>query len=434
MTMHEQSLIAFCIGDGALATQLPATLAAFPGIPELAVLSTCNRFELYGVCPKDYPAEQLVKILGKLQELDKGASAFPLDQLRNFTYTHTGRNAIHHLFAVAASVDSLVVGETQITGQFKRSLQLASDAKTLGPLLHRLGQEALATAKKIRNQTDIGRQTVSISHAAIELAAKIFGDISEHHVLLVGAGEMARVAGQHVLRYQPKSLSIANRTVENAEKLVTELQFGKAFALEELSDLLVTSDIVICSTSSQQLVITSPLMRQTFAARRGKPQILIDISIPRNIDPKCSEIGDLYLFDVDDLQQVVASHADERHQAARQAIGIIDEQADALLRWWDALSLKPVLAAFNQYLQRLSEQEFQRTKSKEIMKNLSDGQNEAINALLASITNKIAADVGRTLMQPPSSISQLHVAESLKAIMNKQSDPAERQVNTEGAK
>lgn len=421
-----------CIGDSALVSIMPKLLQKNPQIAEVAVLSTCNRFELFGVCPEDFQSEELIQLLSDLQVLANGPKAFSSEKLRDFTYVHTGKNAIHHLYAVASSVDSLVVGETQITGQFKRSLQISAEAKTSGPLLTRFGQEALATAKKIRNQTEIGRHTVSISHAAIELAAKIFGDISEHNVLLIGAGEMARVAAQHLLRYRPKSLCIANRTVDNAQKLIHELGEGKAYALEELPELLKSSDIVICSTSSQQLVITQPLMKQAFASRRGKAQILVDISIPRNIDPKCADIGDLYLFDVDDLQQVVSSHTEERHQAAQEAIRIIDEQANSLMRWWLSLSLKPILASFGSYLQQLADKELQRTRSKEIMKSLSPAQDEAVRSLVASITTKIAADVGRTLMQPPAGLSQHQVAESLKAIMGKTLEP-ERDQDLESA-
>lgn len=410
---------ALFIPEEPLAVLLPAVKEQF-GFLELAALSTCNRFELIGVAP-EVPGLPKALIDAYL-ELHRSHGAlggkFTEEQLKSSVYMHLRHDAVSHLYRVASSLDSLVLGETQITGQFKDALALAARTETLGPTLTRLGQEALATAKKVRNQTAIGRKNVSISHAAIELAKKVFGDLSDHKFLLVGAGEMALVAAKYIRSYKPKQIFVANRSIENARKLVAELNFGEAFTLDELPSLLVQADVVISSTAAPGIVIEANLVRRAQAARRGRPLVLLDIALPRDIDVQAGSLEDVYLFDIDDLKQVVDQNYEERRQAAEDAESVVARGVESFEAWRRTLRVKPALAQFRAYLDQIVAKERQRTFAREHMRDITDKQRESLDAMLIAIAGKVAADAARQVTSPPEGFYPEQLADTLSALFN----------------
>lgn len=395
---------------------LPALKERF-GLLEVAALSTCNRFELVGVAEASANvAQHLTEVFLNLHRSRPTAGNLPEDDIRRALYVHFDAEVARHLYRVASSLDSLVLGETQITGQFKDAVALAQKLKLLGPMLSRLSQEALGVAKKVRTQTAIGKKNVSISHAAIELAQKVFGDLSKRSFLLVGAGEMSQVAAKYILSYKPKHIYIANRTVERARELVRELGFGEATGLDELPELLQTSDIVLSSTSAPGLIIDQAMVRRAQAQRRGRPLILLDIAMPRDIDLACGKLDDVYLFDIDDLKQVVGQNYEERRKAAEEAEVLIERGVLDFVQWRKTLSVKPALAGFRQYLDGLIEREAQRTLGKEVWKDMTPKQRESLDGLFAAVAARISGDASQRVLSPPEGYYQEQLADALAAL------------------
>lgn len=383
-----------------LSSLLPMMRERF-AFAELFALSTCNRFELIGVhSGPEAPAAKAMDCYFELQKASGHGEPPPGVDLRAHIYFHTGSEAIAHALRVAAGLDSLVLGETQITGQFKDAVQLATSAQTIGPTLGRLTQEALATAKKVRSQTAIGQRTVSISHAAIELAQKVFGNIANHGFLIIGAGEMAQVAARYVKSYQPHKLFVANRTVARAQSLVAELGMGSAHSLDDLSALLADADIALSSTAASGLVIDKEQVAKVMKARRGRPLLFLDIAMPRDVDPAIGELDDVYVFDIDDLRQVVDANIEERRKAALEAEKLIERSADAFQAWQRTLGINPILAAFRTYLEQLVARESQKSLQKDALRSLSDKQKDALAAMLQAISKNIASDASRAILKP----------------------------------
>ena len=384
---------------------------------ELVVLSTCNRFEMIGISDgRESTSNAAMQGYLELQRASGNAQQLVEDEVMASLYFHSNQEGVAHVYRVASSLDSLMVGETQITGQFKDAIELAQRVKTLGPNLRRLSQEALATAKKVRSQTAIGKRTVSISHAAIELAGKVFGDLSEHRFLVIGAGEMAQVAAKYIKSYEPKALYVANRTRERAHTLTRELGFGEAHGLDELSQLLVEADIVLSSTAASGIMVDAGLIRRVMKLRRGRPLILLDIALPRDIDPGCAEVEDVYVFDIDDLRQVVDTNIEERQRAATDAQDLIDRAVEAFVAWQRTLAVKPALAAFRSYLDGIIQRESQKTFSRDLFKDLSPKQREALDILLVAVAASISGDASRRVVRPPEGYYPEQLADALKTM------------------
>lgn len=381
---------------------------------ELVAISTCNRFELFGVMSqKTLTSGHAMSAYLDLQSTLHRESGINEDEIRNATYVYQNEEAVRHIMMVASSLDSLVLGETQITGQFKDALALAMQVKTLGPMLARLGQEALATAKKVRTKTAIGKHHISISHAAIDLAKKVFGTMADHKFLVIGSGEMARVACQYILSYKPRDLYVANRTPSRAAELVKGLGFGQAYGLEEASNLIHQCDVVICSTAAPGLVLDRHTVARAQSQRRGRPLVLLDIAMPRDIDPACGKIDDVYLFDIDDLQQVVGANYEERRKAADNAMVLIDKSVTNYQKWLETLDIKPALASFRKYLDDLARRELTKTLGKESFNGLDERQGELLERMVASFVNKIAADASRNVMRPVEGYQPEFLADTL---------------------
>ena len=365
---------------------------------ELMVLSTCNRFELIGVFEKEGVDQHILyEAYWLLQERAHQLLHQEKKSWQDALYLLRGAEAVQHVFRVASSLDSLVVGETQITGQFKDAVALAQNVDTFGPLLDRLSQEALRAAKRVRTQTAIGEKTVSISHAAIDLALKVFGDLRKHSFLVIGTGEMSELAVKYIMSYKPKSLTIVNRTLETAEKLIAKVGFGHAHSLTSLEDQLLTSDVVFSATGAIGHLISKESLKRLMKGRRGRPLFLLDMALPRDFEPECGDLDDVYLFDIDDLNQVVAGNISERQEASDQAEHIIAHCVEGFRQWLDTLSIKPALKEFRLYLDNLFAQEMEKSMQRNPLTDLLPEQVEALATMLLSIRNKMSSNVGRVI-------------------------------------
>lgn len=363
-------------------------------LDEIAVLSTCNRFEMFGVKQSEEPCEKTLLDIFIAFQGDKNIER---NELVENTYIYRNSSAVHHLISVASSLDSLVVGETQITGQFKKAVALAKEASSLGPVLDRLCQEALSCSKKIRRNTAIGEKTVSISHAAIDLAKKIFGEISQQKIVIIGAGEMSRLAYKYAASYKPKLLAVVNRTLENADKLVEEVGYGSAYCMDSLEVLLEEADIVISSTSSSSYIISKDKLSSIVSRKKNSSMFLCDIAIPRDIEPECREIDEVFLFEVDDLQQVVNENIEERKLAAKDALKYVDSATRHYIDWVSSHDLKPILASVKESLDSFLHKESSKTLKKDIFSGLSEDQITALTDLREAIASKLLAQIAKTI-------------------------------------
>lgn len=392
-------------------------LIAKHGLKEIMVLSTCNRLEVYGVVedPEITP-HQLKDIFIDLQRFCPNQKKELDEEIKNRSYQHTQRDAARHAFSVTSGLDSLVLGETQIAGQFKDAMQFALEGNTLGPVLKRMTQEAFAASKKVRTNTDIGKKPVSISHAAIDLANRVYGQLKNCRVLIIGAGEMAEIAAKYLVKYQPKQVFVCNRTLSRAENLVAKVGIGIAYPWEELNEVLPLADVVISCTGANEIILDKARMQKSQHNRSNKAIFLIDIALPRDIDPKCTEIEDVYLFDIDDLKQVVGENFEERKKAAEIGRNIIIENADAFEKWLSSRTLKPTLATFRDYLENLVKQEMQKSFSRMPLNQLDENQKKALDAMHKSIISKISGDVGRSVHNPTDDFESVQLTEALKIL------------------
>ncbi|MCS6798907.1 MAG: glutamyl-tRNA reductase [Myxococcota bacterium] len=354
-----------------------AVLRRCEGVGELVLLSTCNRVELYGAGPEP---RALARAFGGYLE----ARADP-DPLEGLTYSYEGRDAVRHCFRVASSLDSMVVGEPQILGQVKEAVTQAARAGTLGTLLGRCFEAAFATAKKVRAQTGIGAGAVSIASVAVELAARIFGSLEARRVLLVGAGEMAESAAR-ALRGRGASLVVVNRNEERAARLAAELG-GRAGSFDALGSELTATDVVLVSTASPTWVVTGEMMERVVRARRRRPLFLIDIAVPRNVDPQVGRLDNVFLYDVDDLEDVAAGNRERRRARAEQAERIVDAEVEAFERWRRALVLTPTIVALRERFRATVRAEIERLYAREARSDGPPGR--GVEAAVEAIVNKL---------------------------------------------
>ena len=343
------------VAQDAVADELRAMLA-HAGVREAVLLATCNRVEW---TVATHAPEQAAAVL---HEWFAHRAGRPLSEMLPHLYTLHDDKAARHLFRVAAGLDSLVLGEPQILGQVKAAYEAAHEAGAVGHVLHRLYQSAFAAAKRARSETEIGRHPVSVASCAVDLARRMFGELAGKTVLLVGAGEMAELAATHLRAAGAEELWIANRTLARAEALARRFG-GHALALDELDRYLDGADIVIASTGAVHYVITPDLVQQAMARREpGRPLFIVDIAAPRDVDPRVADLDDVYVFDIDDLEQVAASNRKAREAAAREAEALLDEEVRAFVRWLKGLEAVPIIRALQMRMQEALEAELARAK------------------------------------------------------------------------
>ena len=376
--------------------ELARELARADALDEAMVLSTCNRVEFMASGERSaLRGEVLRRALASANGLGERA-----------LYSYEGRQAVRHMFRVAASLDSMVVGEPQILGQVKDAYQRARDAGALGGTLDHLVTHAFRVARRVRNETDIGRMAVSVSFVAVELARKIFGDLDGLSVLLVGAGDMAEAAARHLRATGAVRLFVTNRTLGNAERLARD--FGAvAVAFDRLLELLQRVDIVLASTAAPGYVLSRATAQGVIAARRHKPIFLVDIAVPRDIDPEINQIDDMFVYDIDDLQQVAEANMKQRHSEADAAERIVEDEVDRVLRRLRAQGAGPAIASLNKRLEEIRRGELGRFESR--LRDLTDDQREAVEALTRGIIGKVAhhpiREAKRTASDPRSRVT-----------------------------
>jgi glutamyl-tRNA reductase len=388
----------FVLTPESLAKALPVAQKKHQ-LQELFILSTCNRFEVIGTQEARTPSHQeLIQLWLDLHQEAGGTNTLDAEELGQITYHLSDQDVIKHAFRVASSLDSLIPGETQITGQFRDAVALATNAKTMGPVLQRMSQEAIATAKRVRSQTSIGRRTVSIGHAAVGLAKRMFSDLSQCRFLILGAGEMARTAVEHAKSFHPKQIIIANRTAARAVELSQHLGINHGFGLDDLPALVAQSDVVIAATSAQSTILGPTHLEKALNLRNPKkPLFLVDISLPRNIDPLCATFENTYLFDIDDLKQVVDKNIHLRQEAADEASTIIEESVLAFNKWLEMQILSPTLSAWRDHVFTTLERELQKTTSKDLFSSLNSKQMSALRSMIDAVTSRLAADLASGL-------------------------------------
>jgi glutamyl-tRNA reductase len=355
-------------------------------VREGLIVSTCNRVEILAASARQKGGDAV----GHLSEFISDARSVPVELFSGHLYTHADEAAVRHVFRVAASLDSMVVGEPQVLGQVRHAYSLAVEAGTAGRVLHKLVHHALRVAKRVRTETGIAASAVSVSFTAVELGRKIFGSLKGATVLLVGAGEMAELAAQHLAGAGAARVLVANRTYATAQKLAVKFG-GEAVEFSALEETLAQADIVICSTGAREYVITNEMAERARAARRNRPAFFIDISVPRNVDPAVAKLANLFVFDVDDLQAVVASNIREREREAERAELIVESEVTQFQQALRALDIGPTVGALKDKLRRIAHEEFERQRSR--LGQLTPEQEQAIEQMLMSAVNKISHPV-----------------------------------------
>jgi glutamyl-tRNA reductase len=362
-------------------------LRALPGVEEVLILGTCNRTEIYCLSSQT----------GKEAVLDwvHQSNAIPAGQFNQYFYAHEGEEAARHLIRVASGLDSLVLGETQILGQLKEAWQMAHDAGSLGSVIDRLFQHTFASAKSIRTRSGISEHPVSVAYTAVVLSRQIFGDLDTKTVVLVGAGEMVQLCGRYLRDHGIANLLILNRSRAKAEELAEELS-ATAMTLDRLDEALPRADILISSTASPQHVISKSDIKAALRKRRHRPMFLVDIAVPRDIEPDVARLKDVYLYTIDDLQQVVDENMQQRSEAAASAMGDVDEAVNAFMRWLYGIRA-------GRTLKRIREQahEFESDLTERALRRLQAGQepNEVLQQMAATLTNKILHEPSRRLRE-----------------------------------
>jgi glutamyl-tRNA reductase len=364
-----------------------SALLALDGITEGVIVSTCNRVEIY-VTTRDI-AGGIARVKRFLADYHN----FPIETLEQHIYAIHGEDAIRHVFRVASSLDSMVVGEPQILGQIKTSYGYAAEYRSSGIILNRFLHKAFSVAKRVRTETKIASSAVSVAFAAVELAKKIFNDLSDKTVMLIGAGEMCELAAKHFLNSGVRGLMVTNRTFERAEKLADEFD-GKAVRFEDLFDQLHKADIILSSTGAPHTIIGAGDLEAVMRSRRQKPMFFIDIAIPRDIDPAVNDVENVYLFTVDDLQEVVASNLQQRSEEAKKAEDIVNEEIGQFFKWLSSLEVTPTIVALRSKFDEIRRAELEKTLAgwKDIP---PDGQ-KRLEALTNAIMNK--------LLHPPTTL------------------------------
>ncbi|MEE4243425.1 MAG: glutamyl-tRNA reductase [Desulfopila sp.] len=357
-------------------------LKSIPGCRECYLLATCNRVELLLVADSaaDLENEVLDYLFG---------STLPREKCREYLYIYYDNEAAHHLFMVAASLDSMIVGEAQILGQIKDAYRNAAGLNCTGALLNKLLHKSFSVAKRVRSETGIGSSAVSISYAAVQLARKIFGSLKEKKVLLVGAGEMAELAAEHLVGQGVTGVVVANRTLSRAVDLAKKFN-GQAVSLSELTSQLESVDIIISSTGASDIILYKDDVKSVMRVRRNRPLFFIDIAVPRDLDPQLIDLENVFLYDIDDLSSVVEMNKSQRDKEAVKARRIVDEEAVKFARWREGMAITPTIRAMRNKIEQICNEELERTCGK--MENLSAAERRQLEKMSKAIASKVLHD------------------------------------------
>lgn len=354
-----------------------------PAIHEALLYSTCNRVEAVLV------SEDTEAAIGFTKQYITETREIPVSEIEDALYAYTGDEAVRHIFRVAASLDSMILGEPQILGQIKAAYHGATKKNTTGIILNRLLHRAFFVAKRIRSATGIGDHAVSISYAAVELGRKIFDSLEGKKVLLIGAGEMAEIAVAHLSRYRAGDIFVANRTFRRGVELADRFK-GQAIRFEEIESHLHLVDIIISSTGSSEIVLKQEQVKQILKARRNRPLFFIDIAVPRDIDPGINRLTNCYVYDIDDLKEVVEDNLGNRQKEAVKGERIVDEAVIRFRQWYEGLDVLPTVIALREKMNRIAQTETQKTLR--ALNHLSEQDGAAICRMADAMVNKMLHD------------------------------------------
>lgn len=347
---------------------------------ERIILSTCNRVEVYA------HVQHLAHGSTRLCQFLSDYHGIPLDVLEPYLYTYHGTAALSHLFRVVSSLDSLVIGEPQITAQVKEAFAIARRANATNTVFNQVFERAFAVAKRVRTETRIGEQAVSVSYAAVELARKIFQNLDAKTVLVIGAGDMSELTARHFKAHGVRNLLVANRTLDRAMELAERLQ-GQGVPLAELLTYLHRADIVVSSTGAPAPIIGRAEVQNALRLRKNRPMFFIDIAVPRDVDPAVNDLDNIYLYDIDDLQHVVQENLKARQREAALGEMIIEREVEDVLRWFDEQQVVPAVIRLRRKAETIRNQELDKLFTKN--GSFSGAEREAIEAMASSIVNKL---------------------------------------------
>ncbi len=357
-----------------------AILTQSSDVAEVLILSTCNRTEIYAVTGADVDGPgAIIDFLTDYHNLDR-------HELIRYLYIYEGEPVVRHLFRVVSSLDSMVVGEAQILGQVKEAYEHAFEHSGTGRIFNKLFRQSFEVGKRVRNETAIGEAAVSISYAAVELARKVFDTLEGRKVFIVGAGKMSELTAKHLVSSGVTDVFVANRTYERAVEMAAAFS-GKAVPYEDLASNLSKADILISSTAATTYVIDKPMIAEAMRARRGNPLFLIDIAVPRDIDPAVNEVGDVFLYDIDDLNGVVEANIEERMREAEKAEAIIAEEMAAFEAWLESMEVVPTVAAIRAKAEQVRQAELEKAIKR--LGGLSEKELKVIDAMSCAIVNKM---------------------------------------------
>jgi glutamyl-tRNA reductase len=380
-------------------------LSSQKSILENIIVSTCNRTEIYAVVDQLHTGRYYVKaFLAEWFELDK-------EEFSPFLTIAENDGAIEHLYRVSCGLDSMVVGETQILGQVRSSFLLAQQNQTIGTVFNQLFKQAITLAKRAHSETEIGANAVSVSYAAVELAKKIFGDLSSKHVLILGAGKMGELALQNLYGSGAQKVTVVNRTFEKAEELAKRFS-GQAKQLSELQCALIEADILISSTGASTFVVSKDMMKQVERMRKGRPLFMVDIAVPRDLDPALEELDSVFLYDIDDLQGIVDANLQERKKAAETIELMIEAEIVDFKMWLGRLGVVPVISALREKALTIQADTMASINRK--LPNLSERERKVLNKHTKSIINQLLRD---PILHAKELAGEQHAEESLELFM-----------------
>ncbi len=385
-------------------------LCSYPGIKEGMLLSTCNRVEVYAV------VEELEPGYGRIQEFLADAHlSLSSEQLTPHLYWQTGDRAIAHLFRVASSLDSMIIGESQILGQLKDAFESALAHKTTGLILNKVVKKAISVAKRVRTDTKIAETAVSVSYAAVELGKKIFSDLTDKTVLLVGAGEMAKLAARHFIASGVRHVRVTTRTPQHAVELADRFD-GTAVPFEQFREEMAAADIVLVSTGAAHYLVTSDDVQRAVKQRMNRPIFLIDISVPRNIDPSARHIDNAFLFDIDDLKIRVEQNRGDRLQEAEKAEHLVAEEVGVVRQWLQSLEVTPTIVALKTRAEDIKRAELEKALGR--LAHLGPQERAQVEAMASSIVNKLIHNTMVTLKTEVTSAEGAAFVEAARRFFN----------------
>ncbi|MBP3038252.1 glutamyl-tRNA reductase [Bacillaceae bacterium Marseille-Q3522] len=367
-------------------SQLPEAMKKLQkkkSILENIILSTCNRTEIYAVVDQLHTGRYYIK-----QFLEEWFEMEP-QQFASHLFIHEGEEAISHLFKVSCGLDSMILGETQILGQVRSSFMQAQEEKTIGTIFNQLFKQAVTLAKRAHTETDISANAVSVSYAAVELAKKIFGSLENKHILIVGAGKMGELAIENLYGSGAGKVTVINRTYDKAYELAKRFS-GQARSIGEIDSALIDADILISSTGAKQFVITKEMVSAAEKQRKGRPLFMIDIAVPRDLDPKLTELDSVFLYDIDDLEGIVEANIQERKRAAEKITLMLEEEIAAFNKWLRMLGVVPVISALREKALAIQEETMESIERK--LPHLSERDRKVLSKHTKSIINQMLRD------------------------------------------